>query len=358
MGAALFAGSAGFRPIQRFDVTRFRAHYAAVGAEPTTASLADTFVRVARDAIGMAGLDPTVRAAVLLGTQGDWTGLTRYWRSGAVDGLPAATAAFHAAEIAGRLGIAAGRRRAFIHGCVAATTAIIHGCQLIAAGREQVVLAGGGYLVEEEFFAKFDSGHALSTGDALRPFSVGRSGLLLGDGVGVLVLEPADAVRARGGQPLAVVAGWGQASDAHHVCRPHPDGAGLARAMTAAMARAGASGPDIDYVNAHGTGTPVNDPAETAALRSVFGDAMPPVTSTKSMTGHALEGSGALEAVISLLALRHGVIPPTAGFLGPDPDCALDCVPNEARPADLRQVMSVSAAFGGVNAALVLRRPA
>ncbi|WP_305783545.1 beta-ketoacyl-[acyl-carrier-protein] synthase family protein [Symbioplanes lichenis] len=355
LAGGVLSGRHGFSEIKRFDATRFRARYGGVSAD--AGPLADTFVEVAHEAVAMAGIDQAGPAAVLLGTQGDWTGLTRYWRHGETAGLRAATAAHHAQFIAGELGLGGERRRAFTNGCVAATTAIIQGCQLIAAGRERTVLAGGGYLVDEEFFAKFDSGRALTTASVVRPFSKGRTGLLLGDGVGVLVLEPAAAVRARGAEPLAIVAGWGQASDAYHVCRPHPDGAGMARAMTLAMGRAGASAADIDYVNAHGTGTPVNDPAETAALRAVFGDALPPVSSTKSMTGHALEGSGALEAVISMLALRDGVIPPTAGFLEPDADCVLDCVPNRPRPADLRQVMSVSAAFGGVNAALVLRRP-
>ena len=352
----VFQGRPGFRVVDRFDVSRFRSHYA--GQAEAAPTMAQTFADAARDAAEMAGLTVPDRAGVLLGTQGDWTGLTSYFRSSDKQGLPAVTAGHHPRALAATLGVGSGRHRAFVNGCTAATSAIIHGAQLIAHGREEVVFAGGGYLVDEEFFAKFDSGHALTTAPAIRPFSRDRSGLLLGDGVGILILEPLRRVVDRGTRPLALLAGWGLASDAYHVCRPHPHGRGMALAMSAALGRAGARSADIDYVNAHGTGTAANDSAESSAFRQVFGPAAPPVSSTKSTTGHALEGSGALEAVISLLALAHGLLPPTAGFNEPDPDCAVDCVPNAPREVDARQVLSLSAAFGGANAVIVLRRPA
>jgi len=149
------------------------------------------------------------------------------------------------------------------------------------------------------------------------------------------------------------VTGWGAASDAYHVARPHPEGAGLAAAVRQALRRAGTP---VDYVNAHGTATRHNDPAEARGLRAVFGADAIPVSSTKGVTGHLLEASGVVEFVITLLALTDGVLPPTAGFTEPDPECDLDCVPNRPRRAELRRALTVNAAFGGANTALVLER--
>jgi 3-oxoacyl-[acyl-carrier-protein] synthase II len=194
----------------------------------------------------------------------------------------------------------------------------------------------------------------------VRPFSADRSGLLLGDGAAAVVLESASAARRRGARPLATIAGWGAASDAFHVSRPHPGGAGLAAAAQRALRRAGdPDGLRVDYVNAHGTATRFNDPAETRGLHEVFGARADqvPVSSTKSTTGHLLEAAGIVEFVITLLALTDGVLPPTANFTVADSECDLDYVPNTARDADVRRAMSVNAAFGGVNTALVLERP-
>lgn len=351
---AVFAGRQGFRPVTRFDASRFRADTAAhADASP---SLAQAFTDAARDAMRDAALPEVPRAGVLLGTQGDWSGLTRFWRDGSADGVAEAVAGSHAHLLAAALGLRGGRRRVYNNGCIAAATALAQGAHLVAGGREPVVLAGGGYLVDAEFFAKFDSGRALSTEGTVRPFSATRSGLLLGDGVAVLVLEPFDAAVERGATPLAVIRGAALTADAYHVCRPHPDGVGLAAAMGDALRMAGTTPSEVGYINAHGTGTQINDPSESAAVRRVFGRTAPPISSTKSCTGHALEGSGALEAVISVLALRHGVLPPTAGYEQPDPDCDLDYVPNDSRPADVRIALSLSAAFGGANAALVFER--
>lgn len=348
---SVFAGTPGFRPVARFDTGPYRVNRAAHSEQ--CPSLAEAFTTAATQALGHAGLHDVERAAVLLGTQGDWTGLTEFWRSGGP--APAtAVAGAHAPLLAAALGIPAGRRRVFNNGCVASTAALGHGLALLADHREDLVLAGGGYLVEQEFYAKFDSGRAFTPEPVMRPFSRDRAGLLLGDGVAVLALEREADALARGVQPLAILAAVGMASDSYHVCRPHPAGAGLGRAIEQAIARSGISAADIGYVNAHGTATKANDSAETAALRSVFGDRMPPVSSTKSCTGHALEGSGALEAVISLIALRDGRLPPTAGFTEPDPQCPSDCVPHEPRDQPLRAVLSSSSAFGGVNAALIL----
>ncbi|MFL5345026.1 MAG: beta-ketoacyl-[acyl-carrier-protein] synthase family protein [Hyalangium sp.] len=357
----VFAGIPGFRPVSRFDARPYRS---AVAAESGCAPRQrDVFLECARTALGMAGLSGPLSGSVLMGTQGDFTGLHRFWQArqrqeepqASEDTLAESVAAFHPEAIGRELQVQ-GRRIAFTNGCVAASNAILHGSELIATGREELVLAGGCYLVDEEFFAKFDSGRAFARDGRLRAFSADRSGLLLGDGAAVLVLEEKERALRRGARPLARVAGWGMASDAFHVCQPHPEGTGLANAIRKALKRAALSPAELGYVNAHGTGTKLNDAAETNALKQALGEQARhvPVSSTKTMTGHTLEASGALEAVISLIALQDGCIPPTAGYTQPDPGCDLDYVPNEPRAARLQHVMSINAAFGGVNTALVL----
>ncbi|MEU4485607.1 beta-ketoacyl-[acyl-carrier-protein] synthase family protein [Streptomyces purpurascens] len=278
---------------------------------------------------------------------------------GAAARLADAVPARLAELLAGHLGLT-GPRLAFTNACVASAAAIIHACRLISSGRIDVAVCAGGYLVEEETFGKFDSGRALSRDGMVRPFSADRSGLLLGDGVAAVVLESAEHARRRGARPLASVPGWGAATDAHHIAQPHPEGAGLARAARQALRLAGdPDGASLGYVNAHGTGTKYNDGAETRGLRAALGGRAGsiPVSSTKSTTGHLLEAAGIVEFVITLLALTDGVLPPTAGFTRPDPECDLDYVPNRPRRADPRRALTINAAFGGANTALVLERP-
>jgi nodulation protein E len=194
--------------------------------------------------------------------------------------------------------------------------------------------------------------------DTCRPFSLGRRGLILGEGAGMLVLEPLEAARARGAQVWGEIAGFGMSSDAHHLTQPLAEGAAMA--MRRALADAEGSAPEaIGYINAHGTGTQANDAAEAEAIRAVFGAhaGKLAVSSTKSMHGHALGAAGALEAAATLAALRGGMIPPTANFVEADPACELDVVPNHARPVEFEWAMSNSFAFGGLNAVLVFRRP-
>ncbi|MDI6104595.1 beta-ketoacyl-[acyl-carrier-protein] synthase family protein [Actinoplanes sp. NEAU-A12] len=361
----VFGGRPAFAPTSRFDTGPYRTPMAAAAPDgPSgTGSLRPELVACGAEALDMAGL-PAGEAAVLVGAAGDYTTITHFWRSG--DDVEGATAPYAdavpavlAEAVADGLGLR-GPRFAFTNACVASSAAIIHACRLIASGRIEVALCAGGYLVEEEVFAKFDSGRALARDGAVRPFSADRSGLLLGDGVAAVVLESAGHARSRGARPLSTVAGWGAASDAYHIARPHPDGAGLAAAARQALRRAGdPAGATIDYVNAHGTGTRHNDVAETRGLRSVFGAraGSVPVSSTKSTTGHLLEAAGVVEFVITMLALTDGVLPPTAGYTRPDPECDLDCVPHVARPADARRALTLNAAFGGANTALVLERP-
>jgi 3-oxoacyl-(acyl-carrier-protein) synthase len=169
------------------------------------------------------------------------------------------------------------------------------------------------------------------------------------------VLEDERLARARGASPLACVSGFGLSCDAHHITGPRPDGAGASRAMREALKRARLHPSDVDYVNAHGTGTALNDKSESLAIHQVFGERakLVPVSSIKALTGHTMGAAGAIEGVASILALRHGVIPPTWNWVERDPDCDIDCVPNEPRPSSLRKVLSNSYAFGGNNSSVV-----
>ena len=190
----------------------------------------------------------------------------------------------------------------------------------------------------------------------VRPFSAGRQGLLLGDGAVAVVLERADAAQRRGVPALAFLAGWGRAGDAYHVCQPRPDGTGLARAITAALSRARVEGADVGYVNANGTGTTFSDAAESAAIHLALGARAGtiPVSSTKSVHGDALEASALLEFVVTVLSLRAGLLPVNAGFLAPDEDCQLNLVLGAAREVRARYALSLNAAFGGANTALLV----
>ncbi|WP_256519224.1 beta-ketoacyl synthase [Bradyrhizobium sp. WD16] len=195
------------------------------------------------------------------------------------------------------------------------------------------------------------------TPDACRPFSAGRNGMVLGEGAAIMVIEEREAARRRDAAPLAEIVGYGTSSDAFDIVRPDPEGA--CSAMQLAIADAGLTPDDIDYVNAHGTGTIANDIAEADALQRVFGDRLPrlAVSSTKPIHGHTLGAGGAIELAISIMALRDDIAPPTINWLGPDPKCALAPVANEARATPIRVAMSNSFAFGGVNACLLVARP-
>lgn len=354
---SVFAGRPGFRPVSRFGTAGLRTSWAACSPDDRTPSLLTALTGVSDDAVAMAALPAGRDTAVLVGAAGDFTPITRFWESDGEDrDRVRDTAPGRFADVlAERLG-ARGRRFTFTTACVASASALIHGCRLISAGLTESALCVGGYLVEVENQAKFDSGRALSRDGAVRPFSADRSGLLLGDGAAAVVLESAEHARRRSATPLARVAGWGTASDAYHVARPHPQARGLVAAARQALSRAG--GVDVGYVNAHGTGTKYNDNAETAGFHQLFGTAAPhvPISSTKSTTGHMLEGAGAVEFVITLQTLLDRTLPPTAGFTIPDPDCDLDYIPNEPRAADIRRVLTVNAAFGGANTALLLER--
>ena len=217
----------------------------------------------------------------------------------------------------------------------------------IAGGSEAPIFLGG--------LKAWEAMRVISK-DTCRPFSADRSGLVLGEGGAMLVLETLDGALARGAKPLGEIVGFGMSSDASHITQPSPEGA--ARAMRSAMRDAGLAPEQIGYINAHGTATQANDRSETAGIRAAFGphaDRLA-VSSTKSMHGHALGAAGALEAVASILTLQRGVLPPTANYTTPDPECDLDVVPNVARTAEVEACLSNSFAFGGLNAVLAFKK--
>ena len=191
--------------------------------------------------------------------------------------------------------------------------------------------------------------------DTCRPFSANRSGMILGEGAAMLVIEPLERALARGAKPLAEIVGFGMSADACHVTQPSAEGA--ARAMRGALRDGGLAPEQIGYINAHGTATEANDRMEAAAIHDVFGAhaAALPVSSTKSMHGHTLGAAGAIEAVATILALRNGVLPPTANYTEPDPECQLDVIPNQSRATQAEAALSQSFAFGGLNAVLAFR---
>ena len=242
--------------------------------------------------------------------------------------------------------------------CAAGNYAIGVAASLVARGQVRAALAVGCEAFSRLAFVGFSRMRAMSP-DACRPFSRGRPGLLLGEGAAALVLEPESMARARGAEILGFVDGFGLSCDAHHITGPRPDALGATRAMEDALVRSRVDSSEIDYVNAHGTGTLLNDKAESLAIHSVFKERARavPVSSIKALTGHMMGAAGAAEAIACLLALRHRTIPPTWNWLEPDPECDVDCVPNEPRSARLERVISNSYAFGGNNSSLVLSGP-
>jgi nodulation protein E len=227
---------------------------------------------------------------------------------------------------------------------------------LVRAGAVTCAAAGGAEAQLTTGTVKAWEAMRILAPDTCRPFSRERKGMVLGEGAAILVLESFEHAAVRGADILGEIVGFGMSADAGELTAPDPDG--MVRVIAATLADASLAPGAIDYVNANGTGTTANDAAETAALHKAFGThaARLTISSTKSMVGHALGGAGALEAVAAVMALREGVVPPTMNYLGPDPACDLDYVPNEARRCPLHTALSNSFAFGGLNAVLALRR--
>ncbi|HZN19408.1 MAG TPA: beta-ketoacyl synthase N-terminal-like domain-containing protein [Micromonosporaceae bacterium] len=351
--SAALAGQSAFQRISRFDVSARRVDVAAT--LPGSPVLLDELVGAVDEACDAAELSPADRAGcpLFLAVHGD----PALARAPAAEkgGLGADSLA---AAVTAKCGLS-GSVRAYTSACVAASTAVADAAALVARGRLPRVAVAAGYLVESDQFALFDAGRAMAQDGQVRPFSAHRTGLLLGDGVAAIVVEARSAARRRGAPVLARLAGWGRAGDAYHVCQPRPDGAGLARAIGAALDRGGATPADIGYVNAHGSGTPQSDRAEAAAIHRALGGYAEgvPISSSKSVHGQALEASGLLELVITVLAVRHGRLPVNAGFLAPDSECRLDVIVDGPRTVSPEYALSLNAAFGGANTALLVGAP-
>ena len=269
--------------------------------------------------------------------------------------------AFHISNVFG----AVGPSLTVTTACATGTQAVGEGTQIIRAGRADIVIVGGvEALIQDYALAGFSVMRALPTSfnddpaRASRPFDAKREGFVFSEGAACLVLERLDLAQARGAHIYAEVAGHASSGDGFHVAAPDPSGAGPVRTMRWALEDAGLPPGAVDYINAHGTSTPANDVVETQAIKAVFGDHARtiPISSTKSMIGHAMGASGAIEAVVCALTLDRGMIHPTINYEFPDPECDLDYVPNQARSAHVRVALSNSFGLGGQNACLVLRK--
>jgi len=383
--AGIIAGKSGIGPISRFDSTGFETTFAgevrdfdpgaALGKKDARRMDRYTQFAVAASlaAAAMAGLtgaipDPA-RAGVLMGTgMGAMETLEAGAETLAAQG-PRRLSPFFAPMAlpnmaAGMTAIALGARGpcvATASACASAAHAIGEAAMMIRAGRADVMFAGGSDApITKLGIGGFNAMGALSTRNdapecASRPFDLHRDGFVLAEGAAVLVLEEYGHAVARGVEILGEILGYGATDDANHIVQPAPGGEGLARSITVALADAGLAPSDIDYVNAHGTSTQLNEKFETQGLKAAFGAhaAKLAVSSTKSMTGHLLGAAGSLEAAFSLWTIREQILPPTINQRTADPECDLDYVPNKARPASIRRVLSNSMGFGGHNVALI-----
>ena len=259
---------------------------------------------------------------------------------------------------------ARGPNWAAVSACATSGNTIGEAWETIRRGDAKAMIAGGAEkAITPIAMAAFDNMHALSRRNddpqgASRPFDATRNGFVMGEGSAMLILEDLEFAKARGATILAEMVGYGSTADAYHVTDPAPQGTGLVRAMHRALKKAGLRPDQVDYINAHGTSTPPNDRTETQAIKACFGEYAyrVPISSTKSMIGHTLGASGAVEAVISLQTILTGIIPPTINLHHPDPDCDLDYVPNEARHATVNVALSNSMGFGGHNTCLIFKR--
>ena len=258
---------------------------------------------------------------------------------------------------------AKGANTTIVTACAASCHAVGEAFRLIRDGVSDTMITGGSEAVVTPLaLSGFCAMRALSTRNdepekASRPFDLNRDGFVIGEGAGILILEELSHALDRGANIYGEIAGYGLSGDAYHVSAPAPDGSGAASCMSMAIEDAGFQPEDIDYINAHGTSTKLNDEAENRAVKAVFGDHAYKlaISSTKSVTGHLLGGAGGVESIYTILTISRGVIPPTANYETPDPKCDLDYVPNEARQAKVRAAMSNSFGFGGTNASLVFK---
>jgi nodulation protein E len=377
---SLSAGCPGIRPLQAVDgrLLRFPNGAEVQGFDPSRyfdekeIGLLDRFAQfgvvAAREAVKDAGIEWTQElrenSAIITGscvggqsTEDD--GFVGLYRNNVPRvnpfTIPRTMANAAASRISLEMGIV-GPTYTISTACSSANHAIGQAFWMVRNRAAALAIAGGSEAVFSMGFLKAWEAMRVVSPDTCRPFSKDRRGLILGEGGAMLVLEPLEAAHARGAHIYAEIVGFGMSSDAHHITQPSADGA--ARAIRSAICDAAIQPEQVGYINAHGTGTPANDPTETTAIRKVFGEHADrlSVSSTKSMHGHALGAAGAIEAVGTVLAIQRGILPPTANFTQPDPACDLDVIPNTARRAEVDCALSNSFAFGGLNAVIAFRR--
>ena len=379
---ALTAGKCGIGRITRFDASDLPVQIAAELKDfdpaaympKTLARTMDPFMQyafvAAEEALGDSGLDIAAapdRVGIVMGTAMDGVttvaGTQAAYDAGKRVGprfVPMTIGNIAAAQISIAHGIT-GPSMTLNTACSAGGDAIMTAAMLLRTGEADAVLAvGGESILCPIVVAGLSQAHALSRRNddpeqACRPFDADRDGFVIGEGGGALILETEEHARARGAHIYAELAGYANTSDAHHVTAPHPEGAGAAACMRRALKRAGLQPSDIGYINAHGTSTGLGDIAETQAAKAVFGgrESAPPVSSTKSMTGHLMGAGGITESIACILAIRDGILPPTLHLAHPDPACDLDYIPNEARKTRITAAMSNSLGFGGQNSSLI-----
>ncbi|MFP3940936.1 MAG: beta-ketoacyl-[acyl-carrier-protein] synthase family protein [Thermoanaerobaculia bacterium] len=377
---ALLAGRSGIAPVRSFDTSAYPVHLGAEipAFEPGehvrrlgegTAGRASLLAAAAaRLALEDAGLDPEevdpVRAGVAMGTtSGEPREVETFddrYVAGELDAVGPEFMELYpchaiAAAVASEVGFA-GVNTMLPTACAAGNYAIAYASDALRAGRADLMLAGGADSFSRITYTGFARLGAIAP-ERCQPFDLNRKGMVPGEGAAVLVLEPLERALDRGARIYAEVAGYGLSCDAHHMTGAHPEGDGAVRAMEAALRDAGMAPEDVSYVSAHGTGTPTNDRMEALASRRVFGDRARrvPTSSIKSMLGHTMGAASALEAAACSLAVATGRVPPTINHQEPDPECDLDCVPNEARELPVEVAMNNAYAFGGNNASLILR---
>jgi len=383
----LTKGRSGIGPLTRYDrgespiglagqVDGFVAgDYMAANVERKLARFSQLGLAAGKLAVGHANLSPdeidSERSGAVVGTcyagLGELEGISlryaeRGWRGVDATVGPIMMANAAASMISISLGFA-GPVECVTTACATGAQAISRATDLIRHGQADLVLAGGcDAPITPVAVNSFAGARALATDNdnpagASRPFDARRQGFVVSEGAVVLVLEAADVARARGARPLATVLGWGHSADAFNLATPRPDGTGAAMAMTAALQMAGCSPSDVGYVHAHATATQLGDSAESKALHQVFAGQPPPVSATKSMTGHMMGAAGSAGAAAAILALAKGVLPPTINYAEPDPECDLDVVPNQSRAATPEIVLCNAFALGGINCSLVFGQP-
>lgn len=370
------SGRTAFSPVTLFDVSRQRVGTAGVAdvpdAPPGQSISRKTWGRMdrgtrlaliaAREALSHAGLSGG-EMPLIVGTSAAAMPIGEEYYRQALAGTSPASAQLRRVEsyqaqrqmtdMARALGVS-GPQRIISNACASGANAIGHAFHLVRSGKADRVLAGGYDALCQLVFCGFDALQALSPSGIPRPFDAARDGLALGEGAGFVIVESARAAKARGARVISTVLGYGAATDIHHLTQPHPEGNSALTSMTAACAMAGLSPAQIDYINSHGTGTPLNDIAEGNAIRRWAGNdvGQVKVSSTKSAIGHLLGGAGAVESVISLLALEHQFLPASLNVREPDEVCTFDLI-REPREAFIQRVLTNSFGFGGANATLI-----